>query len=94
MAEDIPSWITPEDIEADIAYTETFGDKVVGKKFNPSNRPDVDRVKEICAELIDMVHKSFDQVPVEPTQVILFEHTVGQILNAQMNAVKFLTLRS
>lgn len=31
----------------------TFGERAVGLTFNPSNNPDVDRVKRMFAEIID-----------------------------------------
>lgn len=71
----------------------TFGEKLVGKSFNPSQDPRVDRAKEICAELADMVSEgiSFESLPSLNRE--LYRHTIGQILNAQMNVVKLLTLK-
>ena len=72
----------------------TFGQKLVGVSFNPSQDPRVDRVKEICAELADIIQ------PLEGannTNSYLFNLVKGnalrEILNAQMNSVKLLTLK-
>ncbi len=73
----------------------TFGEQLVGVKFNPSNDPDVDRAKAICAELADMVHKKFSMGAAMPSEIAgkLYSHAIGEILNAQMNVVKVLTLQ-
>jgi hypothetical protein len=75
----------------------TFGEKLVGLTFNPSNDDKVGKAKKLCAELADLVNSSFyegDQGNI-PTSLKhqLFAHTIGEILNAQMNVVKVLTLK-
>lgn len=72
----------------------TFGETLVGLTFNPSGNEKVNKAKKLCAELADLVNDDVNSGP-EPNsklKTILFEQTIGQILNAQMNAVKILTL--
>ena len=69
----------------------TFGQKLVGIKFNPSNNLKVDRVKEICAELADLIEVE-SRPRDDAFKRILFENTTGDILKAQMMAVKLITL--
>lgn len=38
-----------------IAQELTYGQKAVGLQFNPGNNPDVEKIKQKCAELIDMM---------------------------------------
>lgn len=72
----------------------TFGERLVGKSFNPSQDARVDRVKEICAELADIVRKSNEVLDLNNSvKHHLIHHTYGEILNAQMNCVKLLTLK-
>lgn len=77
----------------------TFGERLVGITFSPSNNPKVDRAKAICAELADLILEDrirYNNAPpnsINPAEGHLFSHTVGQILNAQMNVVKLLTLK-
>jgi len=77
----------------------TFGEKLVGLTFNPSGDPKVHRAKELCAELADLVNKHFIESktlvhsPATTFKERLFDHTIGEILNAQMNVVKLLTLK-
>lgn len=72
----------------------TFGEQLVGMSFNPSGDPKVQRAKELCAELADLLHDDFKSTA-EPSLMKkdLYNHSIGQILNAQMNVVKVLTLK-
>ncbi len=71
----------------------TTGEKLVGINFNPSNYPSVDRAKQICAELADLLTYYKPSETWTEMESLLYKHTLGEILNAQMNVVKFLTLK-
>ena len=71
----------------------TFGQQLVGITFNPSNDPKVQRVKELCAELADLLQENYQKTPLGYLGRTLHEHAIGEILNAQMNVVKVLTLK-
>ena len=71
----------------------TFGEKLVGLNFNPSNDDKVGRAKRLCADLADLVHDSYMESEPSSMSAQLYNHTIGEILNAQMNAVKVLTLK-
>lgn len=73
----------------------TFGEQLVGLTFNPSGNPEVQRAKELCAELADMVDTIArkNNLRAYPLSDSLYTHTIGQILNAQMNVVKLITLK-
>jgi len=72
----------------------TFGEKLVGLTFNPSGDEKVQRAKELCAELADLIYKNYDsKEEVTDFHDYLYEHTVGEILNAQMNVVKLITFK-
>jgi hypothetical protein len=72
----------------------TFGEKLVGLNFNPSNDDKVSKAKKLCADLADLVESEYRNGN-EHTflQSRLYDHTIGEILNAQMNVVKLLTLK-
>ncbi len=72
----------------------TFGEKLVGLTFNPSGDEKVLKAKELCAELADLIYKDYEERE-EVTDIydFLYEHAVGEILNAQMNVVKVLTFK-
>lgn len=71
----------------------SFGQKLVGLTFNPSGDPKVNKAKELCAELADLLHSDFSSKESSGLGATLYEHTIGEILNAQMNVVKVLTLK-
>lgn len=71
----------------------SFGEKLVGLTFNPSGDPKVQRAKELCAELADLLYDDFDSKVHSTLGTTLYEHTIGEILNAQMNVVKVLTFK-
>jgi len=69
---------------------ETFGQKLVGVSFNPSKMLNIDIVKGLCAELLDVLNDSNDPKNQNEMSKVLFEHAIGEVLNAQMSVVKFL----
>jgi hypothetical protein len=84
----------PSDIDAiKSAPVLSFGEKLVGLSFNPSKDSDVDTAKRLCAQLADLVHLKFDRAEQTEVSRHLYSHTIGEILNAQMNVVKLLTLK-
>jgi len=76
----------------------SFGQQLVGLSFNPSGDPKVQRAKELCAELADLLNehqenKSKNDEKTSFMEAQLFSHTIGEILNAQMCVVKVLTFK-
>jgi hypothetical protein len=69
----------------------TFGERAVGLTFNPSSNPDVDKVKQGYADIIDMMHKlRNDSVSIAEKQR-LCSVAITEAQTAQMWAVKALT---
>ena len=71
----------------------SFGEKLVGLSFNPSGDPLVNDAKRLCANLADLLHDYLGKREVGELDKHLVSHTYGEILNAQMNVVKVLTLK-
>lgn len=71
----------------------TFGGKLVGLTFNPSGDDKVSKAKLLCAELADMVESN--EVEGQPSYLynLVKGNALREILNAQMNIVKLLTLK-
>lgn len=85
----------PEEPKAE-SEAMTFGMQLVGINFNPSGDAKVNKAKELCAQLTDLVTNDFHANGSEKTSFLksaLYSHTIGEILNAQMNCVKLLTLK-
>jgi hypothetical protein len=71
----------------------TFGEQLVGLSFNPSGDEDVHRVKELAAEMAEILKRRYSNDDKTPVKSLLFDHAVGEILNAQMTVVKVITLK-
>ena len=75
----------------------TFGQKLVGLTFNPSGDQNVQRAKELCAELADLLRESqlssHQHGTATSMRELLTNNAYTEILNAQMNVVKVLTLK-
>ena len=67
----------------------TVGEKAVGLNFNPSNDPQVQEIKVVCANLIDMVDKSCDLN--NPVNRKIRDCAIQELITAQMWAVKAIT---
>jgi len=71
----------------------TPGQQLVGLTFNPSGDPKVIKAKQLCADLYDLICEDKNNRETGALYNDLFDHTRGEILNAQMNVVKILTLK-
>ena len=75
----------------------SFGEILVGINFNPSLDPKVQKAKQLCAELANLVNDHQGEVganyPTESLHRLVFDQTIADILKAQMMAVKYLTLK-
>ena len=70
----------------------SFGEQLVGLSFNPSGDADVHRVKELAAEMAEILKRRYSEDKRTPVKSLLFDHAVGEILNAQMTVVKVITM--
>lgn len=71
----------------------TFGEKLVGLTFNPSGDPKVLKAKQLCAELADLLFQNTPPTHPASLEQLLIDKAIGDILDAQMNVVKALTLK-
>lgn len=83
-----------KNIEEEVKQELTFGENLVGLNFNPSEDDKVGKVQKLCAELADLL---YDYIPEDEDrsylESLLFDKTSVNILDAQMSAVKLLTLK-
>jgi len=68
----------------------SYGQKAVGLNFNPSGNPEVQRVKELYAEIIDLCYEA-RLASTSPEQMRLFSVAITEAQTSQMWAVKALT---
>lgn len=71
--------------------TLTFGEKAVGRLFNPSGNNSVDRSKAIYANIIDELDNFRNRPDATAEQIRLASIAITEAQGAQMWAVKALT---
>ena len=69
----------------------SFGEILVGIEFNPSNDDRVAQVKQKMAEVANILKDAYNDGEKSPVKSLLFDHAVGEIVNAQMSVVKVIT---
>ncbi|MCK4454456.1 hypothetical protein KAU51_03940 [Candidatus Parcubacteria bacterium] len=69
----------------------SYGEKMVGKSFNPGGDPKVDKIKTLCAEVIDLCNEPAN---LSSAKTELYKAAVTQMIIAQMCAVKFITFKN
>jgi len=83
--------------ESTAVFELNFGEKLVGLTFNPSGDQKVIKAKQLCAELANIVEQeridNYQNGTFNAFREQLYNHTIGEILNAQMNVVKLITLK-
>lgn len=67
----------------------TYGEKLMGVSFNPSNNPEVDLIKRTCASLADLFNDAKFNSTGEKAK--FYEYAIQHLMNAQMMAVKAAT---
>ena len=71
----------------------SFGEILVGIEFNPSNDDRVAQVKQKMAEIANILKDAYNDGEKSPVKSLIFDHAVGEILNAQMSVVKVITMK-
>jgi glycerophosphoryl diester phosphodiesterase len=72
----------------------TFGEQLVGLEPDVQHEDeDVQKVKELMAQIAEILKRRYSTDAKVPVKSLLFDHAVGEILNAQMAVVKVITLK-
>lgn len=71
----------------------SFGEILVGIEFNPSNDDKVAKVKFMMAEIANLMKDAYNETEKSPVKSLLFDHAVGELVNAQMSVVKVITFK-
>jgi hypothetical protein len=87
-----------EAVEETVGFKETkilsFGELLVGIEFNSSNDDKVAKVKSLMAEVANIMLESYEENGKSPIKSLLFDHAVGELVSAQMAAVKVVTFKN
>jgi hypothetical protein len=86
---DIPA----TDIKLNEAKVLSFGEKLVGIEFNPSNDDKVAKVKELFAEAANILKDNYTTTDGSALKSLLFDHAIGELVSAQMAVVKVITFK-
>jgi len=85
-------------MEQEVAFKETriphFGEVIAG--IDPENLhedADVRRVKELASEMAEILKRRYTEDTKNAVKSLLFDHAVGEIVNAQLAVVKVITLK-
>jgi hypothetical protein len=93
MSETKPTYPVPENSPEMIEHKIIpFGHQLVG--LDPDNLDDseVTKVKLLAAEIAEILKSNYEAER-GPLKSLLFDHALGEILNAQMAVVKVITLK-
>ncbi len=73
----------------------SFGEKLVGIEFNPENIDKVAKVKSLFAEIANVLHDDRQSADKNNTSLSeqVYNHAIGEIINAQMSVVKYVTFK-
>jgi hypothetical protein len=71
----------------------SFGEQLIGINIDDENTDDVTKVKKLFAEAAEIMKNSYNADNKHPLKSLLFDHAVGEIVNAQMSIVKVLTMK-
>jgi len=85
-------------MEEEVTVKETkilsFGEILVGIEFDPTNEDKVTKVKNLMAEIANIVLEEYNAEGKSPIKSLLFDHAIGEIVSAQMAAVKVITFKN
>jgi hypothetical protein len=71
----------------------SFGEQLVGVEFDQDNEGAVAKIKELMAEVTNIMLEEYNKNGKAPIKSLLFDHAVGEIVSAQMAAVKVITFK-
>lgn len=71
----------------------SFGEQLIGVEFDLSSSDEVTKVKSMFAEIAEIMKNNYQGNNRHPLKSLLFDHAVGEIVNAQMSVVKVLTMK-
>ena len=71
----------------------SFGEILVGIEFDSATDDKVFEVKQKFAEIANLLKDEYNNATKSPVKSLVFDHAVGEILNAQMSVVKLITMK-
>lgn len=85
-------------MEEEVTIKETkilsFGELLVGIEFDSTNEDKVTKVKNLMAEIANIVLEEYNTKGKSPVKSLLFDHAIGEIVSAQMAVEKVITFKN
>ena len=72
----------------------SFGELLMEIKFDSSTEESTAKVKSMMAELANLLKDEYNTEQKSPVKSLLFDHAVGELVNAQMAIEKVITFKS
>lgn len=69
-----------------------FGEDLFGIDTSIENPTDAEKIKIIFAEIAERVKVNYEEER-SPVKSLLFDHAIGELINAQMAVVKLITYK-
>ena len=71
----------------------SFGEILTGVEFSDESNDRVTKVKQLMAEVANIMKDAYNDGEKSPVKSLLFDHAVGEIANAQMSVAKVITMK-
>ena len=69
-----------------------FGEDIFGIDTSIENPTDVEKVKLMFAEIAERIKNNYAEER-SPVKSLLFDHAIGELVNAELSVVKLLTYK-
>jgi hypothetical protein len=86
LSEENPSAIIYEKILS-------FGEILMGVEFSDEKTDNAVKVKHMFAEIANILKDEYSNNQKSPVKSLLFDHAIGEIVNAQMSIVKVIKMK-
>lgn len=70
----------------------SFGEQLMGIDSDPNLKGDILEIREVFAKVANLLEKNYKEHNRHPLKSLLFDHAVGELVNAQMSVEKVLTI--
>lgn len=71
----------------------SFGEQLIGVDINSTEENIETKINKLFAEVAEIMKKNYSDNHKYPVKSLLFDHAVGEIVNAQQSVIKVLTYK-
>jgi hypothetical protein len=70
-----------------------FGEQIIGEDYTDNPETDAEKVTAKFIEIAEILKESYQNNPRFATKSLLFDHTVGELVNAHLNVIKLINTK-